>query len=150
MAQHTQAFNEALRRALKELAKGDRFAAEIREVLERKGYAADVANEVLEHLNRKGLLSDQRAAESVLRRLSGKRAAGPAKIKQLLTQRGASAETVEAILSGKEGAQVVEIVDLLRAKFPSGATREGAGRFLYGRGFSEDAIESALEQWVAR
>jgi len=143
----TAEFNEALQLALKELAKGDRFAEEVRGVLERREFAMDVANEVLEHLTRKGLLNEKRATEAVLRRYSGKRAVGPEKIKQMLARRGAPMETAEVLLTERSGAQVDEIVGLLKIKFPAGATADRAGRFLYSRGFSEEAIASALTIW---
>ncbi len=141
-------FEQALQIALKELAKGERFTSEIREALASKG-AADLSNEVVGHLVRRNLLNDKRAAEAVLNRQSGKRALGVEKLRETLVRRGAPPELIEEVLEGENSNAKERVLALLSKKFPQGASRAHAGRFLFSRGFSEESIESALDEWNA-
>lgn len=140
-------FAAALELAVAALSKKDLFTAEIQALLERQGVSTDVTVQVLEHLNRKGILNDRRAAEAILTRYGGKRAAGVEKLRMLLAERGAPAELVEEVLCTREMGERLEVQRLLELKYPNGASLAQAGRFLASRGFSEDAIETALEEW---
>ena len=141
-------FSSALEIALKQLAKRDRFASEIHQLLAAKGISATKTGEVIEHLIRKGLLNDRRTVEALMRRQSGKRAVGSERMRQLLTERGAPPELLDEMFASADE-EPSHIESLLDAKFPHGADNAKAARFLYSRGFSESAIEAALEKWLA-
>ena len=98
---------------------------------------------MVERLNDSGAVDDARFAQQRARSLS-ERNAGDLLIQHDLSRRGVSAENVEAAIEALEpeavrAARVVE--------------RRGAGaktaRYLAGKGFSQDAIESACAEAVA-
>jgi len=100
---------------------------------------------VVGYLSDRKLIDDEKTALDRIERHSGKRAAGAQRLREELRNLGASEEVIQAGLVAIESSDPERALDALRAKFKSGADRGRAGRFLVSRGFSEDAIEAALD-----
>jgi SOS response regulatory protein OraA/RecX len=116
-----------------------------RELSERLGSRVGpaTADETLSTLTRAGLVDDRRAAENRASALAG-RGYGDAAIRHDLRRRGLGGEDIEAALAAvePEAARAAAIV-LRRGPGPKTA------RYLAGRGFGEDACESALGRGFA-
>ena len=138
------AYETALAKALKRLQTSDRFESEVRFALQ--GHDADVVERVVEELHRRRYLNDVRTAHHVVEANSGRRAVGDAVLRQRLERRGAPEEAVETAL--ETSIPESERIDaVLSAKYRPTDDPAKAGRFLFSRGFSEDAIESALGRY---
>jgi SOS response regulatory protein OraA/RecX len=129
-------FASALEKALHRLKTSDRFESEIRSYLQDT--PAEVVDEVVAHLKAKGLLNDSRTAQQVLRKYSGKRALGRA----ALVEREVADEFLPSESEERE-----RLWSLLSTRYRPSDDPMKAGRFLYGRGFRADDIESALEKY---
>lgn len=127
---------------MKELGQRELFTLELQERLRAKIADEDIIAQVVEHLSKKKLLDDRRAAEAVIRRYSGRRAVGRERLEQILRGRGAPEEVMD-VIPREENVEV-----LVREKFPQGAAASKIARFLASRGFSEDAIEAFLDQSI--
>ena len=136
-------FDSALGFAHRALAKHERFSFEISELLRKKDIDEETIVKVVDHLQSKNILNDRRCATMAIQRLTSGKPIGREKIKQKLLARGASEELIEELLPREEA----DLQQLLRKKFPNGAAVDKAARFLYSRGFEEDAIRSAVESF---
>lgn len=133
-----------LKAAFNFLRSRDRFAAELRVHLTTKGYEEAVVEKVVEFLLERKLLNDNKTTQNLIERNSGKRAVGIERLKAELEKLGAPEESIERHLA--DGPNESELaLQALRAKYKTETARAKAGRFLYGRGFSEEATESALD-----
>ena len=99
----------------------------------------------MEHLRQKGILNDDNTTQRHIERNSGTRAVGIEKLRAELAKLGAPEETIEANLASLAADEPERALEALRSKYKEGADRAKAGRFLYSRGFQEEAIESALD-----
>lgn len=80
--------------------------------------------------------------------MSGRRAIGIEKFRAELIRRGAPEEIVEECLGEIPTANQREVLQrLLEGKFAPTDSRAKAGRFLIGRGFSDEDVETALEDF---
>jgi len=136
---------EATEVALKFLIRQSRFVQEVRAHLVGKGYDQASVENVVQFLIERKLVNDEKTTQNLIERNAGKRAVGIDKLKAELERLGAPAETVEANLAAIQQSEPERALGALRAKYKEGADRAKAGRFLYGRGFSEDATEVALD-----
>jgi SOS response regulatory protein OraA/RecX len=128
---------EALGVATKALRTRDLSRRELSERLTGRVDRA-AADETVATLARVGVVDDRRAAESRAYALAG-RGYGDTAIRHDLEQRGLGADDVEAALAtvGPEAERAAAIVSR-RGRGPRTA------RYLAGRGFGDDACESAL------
>jgi SOS response regulatory protein OraA/RecX len=101
----------------------------------------------VEHLRKKGILNDDNTIQRHIGRNSGKRAVGIEKLRAELERLGAPEETIEANLAGIAADEPERALNALRSKYKERVDRAKAGRFLFGRGFQEEAIESALDRF---
>ena len=117
--------------------------AELADRLERAHVDPVTRSEVVERLNESGAVDDVRFAQQRARSLS-ERNAGDLLIRHDLSERGLSAESIGAAIEAlePEAARAARVVE-----------RRGAGaktaRYLAGKGFSQDAIESVCAEAVA-
>jgi len=80
--------------------------------------------------------------------LTGRRAAGVEKLRAELERRGAPENIIAECLADLSPAnQKQGMLDALSAKFRPTDDRAKGGRFLISRGFSEDEIEGALDEF---
>jgi SOS response regulatory protein OraA/RecX len=139
--------DRALQSALKLLRTRDRFTREIVDRLRTEGFQQEDVEYVVEHLCKKGILNDDNTTQKHIERNSGKRAVGTEKLRAELERLGAPEETIEANLAGIATDEPERALEALRAKYKEGSDRAKAGRFLFSRGFQEEAIETALDRF---
>lgn len=139
---------EAVRaHATRLLARREHSRWDLRRKLARRGYDADILDEVLADLARTGLQSDARFAEGYVRSAIG-RGQGPLKIRAKLRAWGIDAEGVDKALDTD-----TDWLRLARAALakrfgtqpPSDlAARARQARFLAGRGYPRDVSARAI------
>lgn len=138
----------ALEAALKALHTSDRFESEIRSLLDRKGFEAKDIQAVVEHLIRRKLIDDTRTTLNLIERKTGRRAVGIEKLRAELLSRGAPEEIVtECLAALPREDQRQAMLDALSSKYKPTDSRAKGARFLIGRGFGEDEIENALDDF---
>jgi SOS response regulatory protein OraA/RecX len=135
--------HEAMRRAVGVIRRRDVSTSELDERLERAQVDAATRAEVVTRLSESGAVDDTRVARNRARGLA-ERSSGDSLIRHDLSARGISPESVAAAL---------ESLEPERARAERVVERRGAGpktaRYLAGKGFSEDTIESACGEAVA-
>ena len=145
---------EALKKALQRLEVSDRFEAEVRKALIR--YPVETVDQVVAYLKEKRLLNDERTLRYTLQGNQGRRAVGAELLRHRLERRGAAEELIcDAVAETREN-EANMVGALLQGRFRKPgdddsvkerlAIRAKAARFLFGRGFGEEVIESALER----
>ena len=139
-------------RALRHLARREHSRAELERKLAAqvlRGVASDEAAPLLEQIRRmldelaeRGLLSDARAAESVL--TSQQRRYGSRRIKQALLAKGLAPDLVAATLQQSRATELERARAVWRRRFgapaPDAAGRARQARFLAARGFDADIV----------
>lgn len=131
---------DALKVALEAIRRKDRFESELRTLLIDKGFEAEP---VVDYLKGRKFLDDERVTQVEAERLTRK-GLGPDRIRAELERRGAPDDLIDLVLSVS-----IDPADVARAafrkKFPNGADRAKAMRFLLSRGFDEELAASILE-----
>jgi len=137
-------YEEALAIALKRLQASDRLEADIRKALAR--FSTPTVDRVVAYLQKQRFLDDARGVSTVVERNVGRRAVGSERLRERLEAKGAPADVVAGVESGVSDLE--RALSVLEGKFRdrSPSDRGRAGRFLFGRGFSEDDVESALDR----
>lgn len=135
--------------ALRLLGRRDYTAAELRQKLADRGFAADDIDAGLARLAADGLIDDQRVAAAFLRTASRIKGRGPARISRELRARGVDRDVVDTLVSGISTADEIAAIDrfLLRRRTadpPTLAERRRIFQQLLRRGFSAEAISAAL------
>lgn len=143
-------------RALRYLAQREHSRAELQRKLARhvhaeEGEEPDAARQkigrALDELAAAGLLSDQRAADSVLS-AQGRRF-GSRRLKQVLQDKGLAPELVSHTLQQARGNELERAQEVWRRRFGTApadaAERAKQMRFLAGRGFDGDVIRRVLK-----
>lgn len=140
-------------RALRHLARREHSRAELERKLARQvddepgAPAAERIAAALDELQAHGLLSDERAAASVL---AGQGARyGARKLRQTLQAKGLAPDLVAATLQQARGSELERAREVWRRRFGTPAT-DAAGRarqmrFLAGRGFDADIIRRVVQ-----
>jgi len=130
-------------RALRYLVRREHSRAELARKLSPHAESAEALNAVVDLLQSKKQLSDERFAEERARSLSRKY--GAARIRQDLKERGVADDIVERIPVDGELERAKAILQR-KYRTPAGSREEQAkrARFLQGRGFSYDTIRGAL------
>lgn len=134
---------EALRHAGRALGTRDLSREELDERLTRRGVTAAARADVVETLERGGLIDDERFAVGRAEALA-RRGYGDAAIRHDLERRGISYDALAAAVAGLEPER--ERAERLVAAQGAGAA---AARRLAARGFGEDAIDAAFDGRVA-
>ena len=126
-------------RALRYLVRREHSRAELARKLAPHAESEAALNAVVDLLQSRKQLSDERFAEERARSLSRKY--GPAKIRHDLKARGVSDEVIACLSSPEEERRAREIL-ARKYREPAGSREERAkrARFLQGRGFSADVI----------
>lgn len=139
--------SEARAMAYRYLGSREHSCQELRQKLQRKGIAADVAFMAVDELAEEGLVSDRRYAESFARsRVS--RLQGPFKIRAELQSRGVDESMAEEVLAAYEQ-DWIELASQWISRRRSGAFDQAEKARLYRsgtrRGFSHEHMMRALE-----
>jgi regulatory protein len=136
------------KRALHLLEKQDRSEKNLRDKLREGGYSSEIIDIAIDYINEYGYLDDARMAASHVRFYQDSRSKN--RIRQDLMGKGISSDVIERVLEEEYTFDEQElIIKLLEKKGydKENSTYEDKGkmyRFLAGRGFSSDAINSCL------
>ncbi len=147
-------YRKALNSALRILARRDHSTLELRQKLEAKGHPAEAIRRAVVECQRLGYLNDERTAHAVINRFKHK-GCGIRRIRFELRQHGLSSDHFMELL--QRGFSPEEELALARRtlarKLNACSAAEGVlaqksrlHRFLFGRGYSEFAIRTALDE----
>lgn len=133
-------------RALRLLGGREHSRAELERKLRRHEEEPGQLAGVLDDLQAKGFISEQRVVESVLHRRAQRLGAG--RIRQELQAKGIEGDLVTQALQQLRGTEVARAREVWKRKFeapPRDATERGRqSRFLAARGFGGDVIQRVL------
>ncbi|MGP1682044.1 MAG: recombination regulator RecX [Giesbergeria sp.] len=133
-------------RALRLLSQREHSRAELVRKLARHVQEGDNLAAVLDDLQAKDFISEERTAESVVRRRAG--GMGLMRIRQELQAKGLTGETAEQALAVLQGTELERAAELWRRKFAEPPAdpqaRAKQMRFLMARGFSGETASRAL------
>lgn len=133
-------------RALRLLSQREHSRAELARKLARHVQEGDDLPAVLDDLQAKDFLNEQRAAESVVRQRAG--GMGVARIRQELRAKGLGGEPAEQALALLQATELARARALWRRKFaappPDAQARARQMRFLLARGFSGEVAARVL------
>jgi regulatory protein len=134
-------------RALRLLSGREYSRTELERKLESYEEEPGTLARVLDELQAKGFISEQRVIESLLHRRAAK--LGMARIKQELQSKGLEPEAVSGALSDLRATERQRALEVWRKKFGTAAPDARAAakqvRFLVSRGFSADVIRYILK-----
>lgn len=140
------AANELKARALRLLARREHSRAELARKLSPHVESSEALQHLLDELEKKRQLSDQRYAEERARWLSRKY--GTARLRQELRAKGIAEATVRAIAAASQAEELVRAKAILDRKYriPASTREERArrARFLQARGFNHEVIHRLL------
>ena len=130
------------------LARREHSVRELERKLVRKGIPKEIADQVISGLSGKGMVSDDRFAQSFVRQRAT-RGHGPVRIKAELAERGLDAQTIERQLAAADIDWEAMARTVRQRKYGSSLPgtfpeRAKQGRFLQYRGFTADQIRCAL------
>jgi regulatory protein len=133
-------------RALRLLARREHSRAELMRKLEAAGFVREEIGTLLDDLESRNWLSDQRFAESYV--ADHRARAGSIKLAYDLRQRGVSDTIIESVLGENRDSELERAREVLRKKFgvvPTDAVDKARQiRFMLSRGFAPDVIRKAL------
>lgn len=135
----------ALIAACRLLKRQDLTLQEVSQRIEPK-FSASVVQEVLQFLADKKFVDDLRLAQRAFERNEGRRAIGDELLKHKLESRGVPTEVIAGLFDEVDTDELNRARVLVSAKFSGSKSPGRVARFLASRGFSEDTIESILEQ----
>ena len=133
-------------RALRLLAQREHSRAELARKLAPHVQEGEDLGAVLDALQARGFIDEQRVVESLLHRRAGK--LGAARIRQELQAKGLDAAAVQQAVAQLQGSELERAREVWRKKFAEPAS-DAAGRakqmrFLASRGFSPEAIRRVV------
>lgn len=139
---------DAAQAAVALLARREHSVGELKQKLRTKGFGVAPIGAALEELQKRGLQSDARYAESYVRGRAAK-GYGAARIEHELRMRGVEDDVVAHALSEVHNAARNRVAQVRRKKFgeelpKTSADRAKQTRFLLQRGFSHEQIRAAL------
>jgi regulatory protein len=133
-------------RALRLLGGREHSRAELERKLRKHEEEAGQLAQVLDELQAKGFISEQRVVDSVLHRRAPRLGAG--RLRQELQAKGIDGELVAQALQQLRGTELSRARDVWQRKFgqpPRDATERGRqARFLAARGFGGEVIHRVL------
>jgi regulatory protein len=129
--------------ALNLIHQRDHTTIELTEKLGSK-FSPDDVSFVLQFATQHHLIDENRTANMSVRRNVGRRAVGDQLLREKLRGKGVPEDLIEEAFRNAESTEIDRAKEVLDSKFPQGATRAKAARYLGSRGFSEDTIESIL------
>ncbi len=133
-------------RALRHLAAREHTRVELERKLASHADSADELARVLDELQAKGFISEQRVVDSVLHRRAERH--GAARIRQELLGKGVDAQAVQQAVAGLQASEPARALAIWQKKFGEVTTdaqgRARQARYLAARGFSVDVIRRVL------
>ncbi|MGZ5182919.1 MAG: recombination regulator RecX [Ramlibacter sp.] len=136
-------------RALRLLGGREHSRAELERKLHKHEEEPGQLARVLDELQAKGFISEQRVVDSVLHRRASRLGAG--RIRQELQAKGLSGELVAQAVQQLRGTELARAREVWQRRFgqpPQDAAERGKqARFLAARGFGGDVIHRVLGGW---
>jgi len=133
-------------RALKLLSAREHSRRELERKLAEHEQTPGQLRQALDELEARGFLCDQRAADSLVHRRSGK--LGAMRVRQELLAKGIAADRVAAAVAGLKDSEVARAREVWRKKFDApprdAAERAKQARFLAARGFGGETIRRVM------
>lgn len=133
-------------RALRLLSGREHSRAELEKKLKAHEEAPGELAQVLDELQVRGFINEQRVVESVIHRRAARLGAG--RVKQELQAKGISADAVAEAVQGLRSTEVLRAREVWRKKFGElavdAAGRAKQMRFLASRGFGAEAIHRVV------
>lgn len=132
------------------LSRRDHSETEIRQKLQRKGFAPPAIDDIVIKLKRQRLIDDQLFAERYVTSILQGKAVGPRWLQHKLRQRGVASnisnKVIEAVFTnGRERAIAEQALTTWQRLHPASQTDQAKiTRFLMGRGFSYEVITQVL------
>lgn len=119
----------------------------VQELIDRltKSHGKSLAQSTVERLVEAGIVSDARAVESLLHKLTERKIVGDAEIRLKLEKLGIGWDEASSIIGTQVPPEIDRALELVARKYKSETPPLKIGRFLYSRGFDESTIESVLE-----
>lgn len=141
---------EAIRAALKRLARREQFSQGLAQDLQVRGHTAEAAAEAIAFLAQSRWLDDRRAAEALLLGRSGRRAVGRRRLREELLAKGAPEPLVSLIMEAiDDEAEALAAEAALDSRRWQKDGRMKAARFLSSRGFEPETFDALLERRFA-
>lgn len=142
-------YRAAFDRALRLLGQREHSQRELKDKLERKGIDRALAELVVDDLRGRGLQSDARYAEALVRSRV-ERGHGPVRIRQELRQRGIDEAVADDVLTTTDAHWLTQAVAVRARKFGDDAPADRddwnrQARFLAQRGYPADLIYRVLD-----
>jgi len=135
-------------RALRLLSQREHSRKELERKLARYEPETEALGAVLDELQDKGFICEERVLQSVLHRRSDK--FGAARLRQELMEKGLPKERVEQAMSELHGSEQARASEVWRKKYgkrpETAQERARQARFMIARGFSAEVVRRALEQ----
>jgi regulatory protein len=133
--------------AVKWLAASDKTEAELRTRLQKRGYPEAEITSALRDLAQGRWLDDQRVLEREIEQSIAHPGIGREKTRATLLKRGLDEEIVEnSLIAWSEEDETAKAAAFLEARLKPEDAPARAARMLVSRGFSEEAVRSALER----
>lgn len=141
------AFQVSLKgRALRLLGQREHTRLELERKLARYEEEPGTLAQVLDELQAKGYLDEQRAAESLVHRRAGR--LGAARLRQEMQDRGLARELIEQALAGLKDSELTRAREVWRRRFEAlpidAQERARQTRFLLTRGFSAEVVRRVM------
>jgi regulatory protein len=136
-------------RALRLLSQREHSRCELQRKLAAHEQAPGEIARVLDELQAKGFIDEQRVVDSLVHRRAGR--LGAARVRQELQAKGISAEAVAQAVEALQGSELERAWEVWRKKFGSAAPADAAewarhGRFLMARGFGSGVVRRVLDR----
>jgi len=142
-----EAYQKALRTALRLLRHRDRTSQEIRAKLSDRGFSGSEIDLVLASLTRSGYIDDSRVADRAAERALHEHSVGRLKLEHDLRARGASDEQIERVLADfDEPSETERAEQLLRNRMKPTDSPQKSAAFLVRRGFDEEVVRTVVER----
>lgn len=146
------ALNRAVRQAARRLNRRALSRAETSEHLEARGFAAAVVARALEHLERLGVLDDERLGLALIEETQARRPTGPALLRRKLQQRQLIDATIDGLIADSSPSDGDAARQLAAKRLATLSNQDDATkrRRLYGllarRGFDEDLATEVVDE----
>ena len=140
--------NEALKYALRLIAKRDRTEAEMRDRLQKKGFSEKDINETIQYLKQKGFIDDSKFIKSA-EKIAEDRFLGEMGLRNYLSRKGIDRELLINLPQLDEFSIAKRLLErkkhFLKDSAPDKKKAKIAG-FLLRRGFSWDTVNKCLKE----
>lgn len=116
------------------------------EIREREGYSPTLTLRVLEKLQQKGYVNDERFANWWVENRNVRKGTSLRKLTMELRVKGVSAEVIESVVARSPRSDIDELTKIIEKKRSRYVDDQKLMQYLARQGFSYDDIKSALDQ----